>query len=85
MKTMKMKLLLLPNRLNKLFNKHHLQFHLTPKQPLLKKLLLTTSMIFQPETLIKLTPLKQKTHNKLPKIKPLPSTTTSIQSEMKLS
>lgn len=85
MMTMKMKLLLLPNPLNKLSNKQHRQFHLTLKQPLLKKLLLITSMIFQLETLTKLKELKLKTHNKLPKIKPLPSTTTSIQLGMKLS
>lgn len=85
--TMKMKHLpLLPNPPNKLLNRHRPQFHLTLKQLPPKKLLLITSMTSQPVTpMANLTELKQKTHNKLLKIKLQQSTTTSIQSETKLS
>jgi hypothetical protein len=64
---------------------HH-QFQATPKQRLPKKLLLITSMIFQPAMPMAFqTEPKQRTHNKLLKIKLQQSTTTSIQLEMKLS
>jgi hypothetical protein len=84
---MKTKLPLLQLSLpNKLLSKLHHRFQLMPKQPSPTKLLPTTLMTFQSEMLMaKLMELKQKTHNRLLKIKPQQSTTTSIPSETNLS